>query len=67
LVEISNENGVKKMKPEILDGCVGCGVCEMVCPTAEPAIVVEINEHRGDGRNQWKPDAQDIKTVKELG
>jgi len=67
LVEISNENGVKKMKPEILDGCVGCGVCEMVCPTAEPAIVVEINEHRGTGRNQWEPDEQDIKTVKELG
>ncbi len=67
LVEISNENGVKKMKPEILDGCVGCGVCEMVCPTAEPAIVVDINEHRGDGKNQWEPDSRDIKTVKELG
>jgi len=55
------------MKPEILDGCVGCGVCEMVCPTSEPAIVVDTNESRGVGRNEWKPDAQDIKAVKELG
>jgi len=67
LVEISNEDGVKKMKPEILDGCVGCGVCEMVCPTSEPAIVVDVNESRGIGRNEWEPDAQDIKAVKELG
>ena len=67
LVEIGEENGVKKMKPEILDGCVGCGVCEMVCPTSEPAIVVDMNENRGLGRNEWEPDAQDIKAVKELG
>ncbi len=67
LVEISNDSGVKKMKPEILDGCVGCGVCEMVCPTSEPAIVVEVNEDRGLGRNKWEPDASFIKAVKELG
>ncbi len=67
LVEIENSNGVKKMKPEILDGCVGCGVCEMVCPTVEPAIVVDVNDERGEGRNKWEPDANFIKAVKELG
>lgn len=27
------------MLPVIHDGCVGCGVCEMICPT-EPAVIV---------------------------
>ncbi len=27
------------MRPVILDGCVGCGVCEMICPV-EPAVIV---------------------------
>ena len=26
--------------PEVLEGCVGCGVCEMVCPLDTPAIVI---------------------------
>ncbi len=67
LVEIESSDGKKKMKPEILDGCVGCGVCEMVCPTNEAAIVVDVNEERGVGRNKWEPNANDIKAVKELG
>lgn len=66
LVEIESTDGVKRMKPEILDGCVGCGVCEMVCPTSEPAIVVGLNDDRGMGRNNWEPDASDVKAVKEL-
>lgn len=28
-------------KPEIYEGCIGCGVCEEVCPADEPAIVVK--------------------------
>ena len=28
-------------KPEIYDGCIGCGVCQEVCPTATPSIVVK--------------------------
>jgi ferredoxin-type protein NapG len=46
LVEINSEDGVRKMKPEILEGCVGCGVCEMICPAEPAAIVVESNEQR---------------------
>ena len=66
LVEIKGDDGVKRMKPEILDGCVGCGVCEMVCPTSEPAIVIDVTEDRGNGKNDWKPDASKIKAVKEM-
>lgn len=28
-------------RPEIYDGCIGCGVCEEVCPTSIPSIVVK--------------------------
>jgi len=28
-------------KPEIYDGCIGCGVCQEVCPTSTPSIVVK--------------------------
>ncbi len=31
------------MKPVIHDGCVGCGVCEMICPAQPSAIVVDID------------------------
>jgi len=32
------------MRPEIYDGCIGCGVCQEVCPTAKPSIVVKPRE-----------------------
>ena len=28
-------------KPVVKDGCTGCGVCVMVCPTETPSIIVE--------------------------
>lgn len=28
-------------RPEIYDGCIGCGVCQEVCPTSVPSIVVK--------------------------
>jgi len=28
-------------RPEIYDGCIGCGACQEVCPTSTPSIVVK--------------------------
>ena len=28
-------------RPEIYDGCIGCGACQDVCPTSTPSIVVK--------------------------
>ena len=39
LVPLDSEEGKVRMAPEILEGCVGCGVCEMICPV-EPAVIV---------------------------
>ena len=36
---IPDANGGKR--PEIYDGCIGCGVCEEVCPVNKPSIVVK--------------------------
>jgi len=36
---IPDENGGNR--PEVYDGCIGCGVCQEVCPTDTPAIVVK--------------------------
>lgn len=33
------------MTPKVQDGCVGCGVCEMVCPLEPSAIVVDIDRN----------------------
>ncbi len=34
-------DGAGGNKPEIYDGCIGCGVCQEVCPTSTPSIVVK--------------------------
>jgi len=33
----------KAMMPVISDGCVGCGVCEMICPVNPTVIVIDID------------------------
>lgn len=44
LEPIAGDDGKTRMKPVILDGCVGCGVCEMICPVEGPAIVIDIDK-----------------------
>ena len=34
-------DGVKSYRPVVLEQCVGCGVCEMICPVDPTAIVVD--------------------------
>lgn len=44
---VKGDDGVMRMTPTILEPCVGCGVCEMICPVEPAAIVV-------DAQATWK-------------
>ena len=46
LVETGVVDGRQTFRPEILAGCVGCGVCEMICPT-EPGVIEMDDTGRG--------------------
>lgn len=40
-------DGLHHSQPVVHEPCVGCGVCEMVCPTELPSVVIE-------AREEWK-------------
>jgi ferredoxin-type protein NapG len=42
LKPVDGRNGA--MIPVVADGCVGCGVCEMICPVVPTAIVIDIDK-----------------------
>ncbi len=39
-----------RKRPVILDGCVGCGVCEMICPVEPAVIVIDSSESRASSK-----------------
>lgn len=41
---LQTADGKTRRQPVVLEPCVGCGVCEMVCPTEQPCIVIEARE-----------------------
>ncbi|MFW5705994.1 MAG: 4Fe-4S dicluster domain-containing protein, partial [Bacteroidota bacterium] len=41
MLETTRADGSVSYIPQVNEGCTGCGVCVMVCPTENPSIVVE--------------------------
>ena len=39
--ETLGADGLKHYRPMVLEQCVGCGVCEMICPVDPTAIVID--------------------------
>jgi len=48
-IRLVPKQGGKGSLPTVDEGCVGCGVCEMICPVEPAAIVVDIDRTVGHG------------------
>lgn len=55
LVDFESEDGRPAWTPRVKDGCVGCGVCEMICPPEPSAIVIEPRARPGPTLAQREP------------
>ncbi len=54
LVPFDDGSGQHRMTPKVRHGCVGCGVCEMICPAEPAAIVVDARAEHGEGRGRGR-------------
>ena len=54
LVPFDDGSGQRRMTPKVRHGCVGCGVCEMICPAEPAAIVVDARAEHGEGRGRGR-------------
>jgi len=52
LVPFDDGSGQRRMTPWVKRGCVGCGVCEMICPAEPAAIVVDARAEYGEDRGR---------------
>lgn len=48
LEPLSADPGDKRRTPVVHQACTGCGMCEMICPTELPSIVVDIRRKWGE-------------------
>lgn len=51
LEPMGNDPADKRQTPVVLSACVGCGMCEMICPAEPAAIIIE-------ERKQWVASAE---------